>query len=656
MPDRPDTAAESMAGPEPVALTDSDLASLAAAYADEITLQLGLRTTREQNWLRWQRLYRAEPRDRVKEYPHAGASNVVVPLAAIYSDIIIARIMQAIFAVEPHWTGTELNRKFADAVKPLERWLDWCRQNVWDQERVVKPLVMETVKLGTSVLYNGWRSELVRRYDDATQQTVDSEVRYGPDPTWVPREDILTVDGFADLQRAPFLAHRMYFSWDRLQQLAYSTLGGPPPFIDPTELAKLAGNPDGETDLRRQRRELSGGVGTDTAPEFGLWQIWTVWLSRDLDHDGYPEEYVMMLHLDTRTILRLRANPYPSQMRPYIVTRFIEEEGEFDGIGVPEMIEQLQDEASTIHNQRRDRAHLANIVMYKGSAASNLPDTIRPKSGRVIKMLNPADLVEFRPSSNIQTDVFEEQSVTQLAEKRVGQTDINQGNMSSPLGRAAATTVMALLQEGSRRFDLNTSEIRKALSEQGRQVAELYQTHGLPDPEMPGSPEQVLDPEDAQQVRVLLGLQDNLRNFVAIKLNISTQAVNREMEKQSNVQLYGMVRDHIMMLGQLAPVLMQPQMPAGMKQAMAAGIEVLTKAMAKLLQSYSAFDLDVSLIADAMTALAAQPGPMGPGAQPGAAASQSAGGAPPQLAELLQIAGPSGGQPAGSSSGNGNLQ
>src|SRR5258706_15307430 len=86
-----------------------------------------------------------------------------------------------------------------------------------------------------------------------------------------------------------------------------------------------------------------------------------------------------------KTFLRRAPTLSPSGTRPYFKSSFISVEGEFDGIGIPEDVESLQEEASTIHNQRRDRAHLANIVMYIAKMAGQLPDTIRPRSGLVIK-------------------------------------------------------------------------------------------------------------------------------------------------------------------------------------------------------------------------------------------------------------------------------
>lgn len=578
-----------------VSLTDSDLSALADEFSSEIELQYAAQAEQREDWVNWLRLYRAKPLFETKTYPLAHSSNVVVALAAIYTDQVVARIMQSIFQPEPLWLVTELNRRTAAAAKPYERWLDWNRKNTWDEYRTVKPFVQDVVKLGTGIIYNDWRVETIYRYDDKRRTTEQSGFRRGPHPTWVPREDFLLPIGFNEIQKAPWCAHRIWCSWDMLERWAHQNLI--------VNLDKLKGHSDDESQLRLERRRNHERMTDGSADDrFGIWSPWYVWFNRDLDRDGWPECYVMLLHTGERAILRLQSNPSPSATRPYNSARFIEVEGEFDGIGIPEQVESLQEEASVIHNQRRDRGHLANIVMYKGSATGNLPNTIRPESGKVIKVLGDPnkDLVQFNPSGNIAEQEFEEQSVQRLAELRVGLNDPGLGKATSPVGRAAATTMMALMQEGARRFDLNVTDIRYALTDQGIQLTELWQVYGLPEPDEAGSPEQVLDdtpmsdggPSEAQIVRALLTMPANLRGLIAVKLNVSTAAINKEVEKQSNIQLYGMVTQWQQQLIQLSLMMMNPQVPMPVKNLILKTVEDQDKLLDRIFASHNAFDLE----------------------------------------------------------------
>jgi hypothetical protein len=582
-----------------VELSEDEIKKLADEYGEELESQLSARSNLEESWLRWDELYRARPSTLHKSYPWVGSSNVVVAVAAIFTDQIVARIMQAIFAMEPHWVVQQLNRAWAGHAKPLERYMDWARDHIWNQYKAVKSFVLETVKLGTAILYTGYKDEWCYRYDEASGQTVTAGHKLGPDPRWIPLQDYVQPVGYPTPDSAPYCAMRDRMSGERLQALEHAG------YFE--NVKKLKDLHDPATRLANQRRAAPADKGTEDQSRFGLFDIWTVFFARDLDGDGYPEQYVMTMHLATRTVLRLRANPYVSGMRPFVVGKFVEIEGEFYGQGVPEMVEHLQEEISTIHNQRRDNAHLANIRMYKARAASNLPDTIRPVSGKVIKLLDVNDLEPFAIGDNRQADIYEENTVMSLARERVGMTDVNQGNATSPLGRAAATTVMALLQEGSRRFDLNASELRMALSEEGAQIVELWQTHGLPEPGDHGSPEQVLDPEDAQKVREIVAQPDDVRGLVSLRLNVATAAVNREVEKQSIVQLYGTISQYMQQLFQVLPVMTNPMIPQPAKEAVVKQIQGLDTLLNRMFQAFGTFDLDTVLVGDVYAALAATP-------------------------------------------------
>lgn len=620
------------APPVPVRLTSVELKELAEEFGSEIEYQYESQTDLRHNIQEWLAIYRGKPKDASKDYPLAHASNIVVKLAKIYTDQVVARIMQGVFGPEPHWIMQELNKKYAEAVKPYERYMDWARKNMWDQRKVVLPMVQDTVKLGTSIVYNDFVDEPIFRYDDKEQRTIETGRRKGPKPVWVPREDFLIPTGYSDVQQAPYVSHRVWFSWDLLEKLAYRG------FIE--NLEQLKGQADEEDDIRLERRKNQPMVSMTRDDRFGLWAPRYVWFRRDLDQDGWPEEYVMLLHTQTKTILRLVANPSPAGIRPFCVSKFINVEGAFDGMGIPEDVELLQEEASTIHNQRRDRAHLSNIVMYIARNIGGLPDSIRPASGKVIKTTDINDIKEFSPHSNVPIDIAEENAVMSLAAMTVGMNDIDTNKISSPVGRAAATTIMALMQEGARRFDLNVAELRSALTEQGHQITELWQIYGLPPPDDPASPEAVLDEKDAAAVRQLLETTNiSLRGLIGIQLNVATAAVNKETEKQSNIQLYQIVSQYMQQMLQFAPVLGNPQVPPELKAAVLHAVKGQDKLLDKIFQAHNAFDLDTVLVGELFEQMAAKSQQMA------------------QQAQMMGQQGPQPGQPpAAQGPGNGAIR
>ncbi len=510
--------------------------------------------------------------------------------------------MRSIFATEPHWTAQQRNKQYAPAAKPFERWLDFLRTDVWDQYATWLPFTLEVCKLGTSVLFNPWVDETYYRYDDASDATLPAGRILGPQPKWLPLEELLLPAGHTDPQTSPWMAARMWFSWTRLEMLQHNEI-----FQD---IHLLRDAPDDETELRRRRRKYESAIAPrgDNARALGqgLWSPWCVYFQRDLDDDGYPEDYYMYLHAGTKTVLDIRPNPHLFGMRPFVVGKFVTEEGELYGRGVPETLADLQDEATTIHRQRRDNAHLANIRMFKGRTGSVLYDSIRPEAFKVIKSTDPEhDLFEFKLSDMRQVDAFEENIVLQMASDIVGESTLG-GPITSPQGRAAATTIMAALQEGAERSDLNIANLRAAGSEQGAQIVELYQTYGMPEPAEPGAPEAILDPAEAQAVRDLMSEPNDLRGLMRLKLNVSTAAVNKEVEKQSAVQLLEQKIMYTQQVMQIVAIVLNPSVPPPVKDFVVRMVAGIDADMKNLFQAFGRFDLEATLAGQAIAELAQQ--------------------------------------------------
>lgn len=567
-------------------------------------------------WDRYQELYKSKPEVERKSYPWPDASNLCVGLVPIYTDQIIARILQSIFSVEPLWVGIELTKKYADFVKPCQDYLDWCRTNMWDQYSITKKAVVEACKLGTSVIYNGWME--LDFPSSPTLSTVPGGKLRGPAPEWVSRRNFLIPNGYDNLQQAPWIARKQTFSYQDLQRLEFSK------FFENTE--KLKDEPDDDLNNPSEFKNTSTN-------DFSPRTVYQIWFRYDFDGDGFPEDYVVTLHKQTKTILKGVRVPYLFGMRPFVKITYLEQEGEFDGIGVPEQIEQYQEEVTTQHNQRVDNAHLANTKVILARKGAGFTKSRKLSPGDIIEVTDPnTDVKELRLSEVYPSSVTNEQLTIGLAERRIGISDVSLGRESPPIGRAAATTVMALLQEGTRRFDLNISEVRKALTEQGIQIFELWQTHGLPEPNEPGSPEQILDDKDAASVRDIITStrEDGIRGLIGFKLNASTAAVNKEIEKQSNIQLAQIVAQYsdkiVQTLIQLGPYLLNPQIPPAFKEVVAKLLVGNDKMLTKVFQSHSAYDLEGILVGEIISDFITQQSqgqPNAPGLSPNVAPSEA---------------------------------
>jgi hypothetical protein len=569
----------------------------ANTFAERICEELESRQEKEEQWQKWSELYSGQPRSQTKNYPWPDSSNLVVNLSAIYVDSIVARIMQSVFQIEPHWVVEPVSTD-TETAKGMERFLDWSRQHVWDQYRAVKPMVLEMCKLGTGILYTGWRDRQYYRTIPGQKgpQTVGRVV--GPYSQWIPRRDFLIPYGFNrindqnDGPRAPWVACRQRFSKPDL--LSMLDTG----FFDLSEsdYDKLINQPDDTA--------VDGLTGETVESSEPMWEIWQVWYAEDMDGDGFPEEHVLSLHIPTRIVARFRPNPYIKGIRPFVACPFVEIEGEFDGIGVPEMVEQYQEELTTIHNQRRDNAHIANTTVMAARRGSGITEQTKLFPGKIFLLQDPNDIRELRFGQNYIVSMQEEHVTMSMAERRVGISDMSMGRESSATGRAAATTTMALLQEGSRRFDLTIAELRRALGEQGNHVVEMWQTHGLPEMTQAGSPESVLGIELGQRVRQAIDQPEDILGMLTMRLNVATAAVNREVEKQSTLALFQLMTNYFTQLFQLGQLISSPQTPPEIKSlagSMARAADVLIQ---RVLQAHQTYDLDSILIGETIGQMA----------------------------------------------------
>lgn len=600
-------------------------AQLVNILCDYVDTELGARANLEQDWCRWLQKYKANDLP-PKTYPWPGASNCNINLTAIYVDTLVAKIMQSVFAANPLWVARPYNAKYELAAEPLERYLDWLRENAWNEYHIVKPMVLELCKLGTGVLTNGWSDLPIVRTDERTGNLITLGRRTGPRPAWVRLEDFLIPRGFNAINesekgvRAPWVAYRQRMTKADLQRLAYTEF-----FTDIEPVLKARGDDPTTLDLERQRQgDLSPQAGS--TDENDLWAIWQIWCTWDLNNDRYPEDYVATIHPASKTLLRLRPNPYLDGMRPFVACPFIEQEGEFYGIGVSEMVESYEAEVTTMHNQRIDNAHIANTVVLAARRGSGITDKVELKPGKILLLTDPNDVREIRFGANYMADIQQEQVTISMAERRVGISDLNLGRESSPLGRAAATTVMQLLQEGSRRHDLQTSDLRRALSEQAIQLVELFQTHGVPEPDAPGSPEQVLDPEGAIAVRTMLSSAEPISGIVGLQLNAATQAVNKEVERQANQEMFTVLTtQYYQPILNILPQISNPQAPPFVRQIVLQMVRGADEFLKRILNSRQVYDVDKLLLSDDLEKIMAQidmmaaqqpPGVMPPGGPP----------------------------------------
>ena len=90
-----------------VTLVESEELRMKKFLRDKVvSIREGLRDLHDNKVVMWRKTYEAIPAQTIREFPFHGASNLIVPVVAIHSDTLLARVMAAVFKTKPVWTAS----------------------------------------------------------------------------------------------------------------------------------------------------------------------------------------------------------------------------------------------------------------------------------------------------------------------------------------------------------------------------------------------------------------------------------------------------------------------------------------------------------------------------------------------------------------------
>lgn len=558
-----------------------ELSSWAVAQIEAVKNQRSEMTTRLATLTR---IYEAKPEEERKSFPWDGACNLVVPVAATAVETVFTRITGALFGAHDLYAGRARSAKWVDVVEPMTNWLNWVNENVFDAYRVYSRWILSCVKFGTSVIKVPW----VRRvrqvnYAEASGGLHSEEVviHDGPLPEFIPLEDFFwSADANAtqDIQNCEWIGQRFYQTWKQLKE---AELSGDYIDVDLIKDSKRAQFKESETDEQAQ-----SGNQPDTPTDYELWELWA---SYPADDNGTLAEIVLTIHQDTRTILRAVYNFYRHQERPFHLIRHFPRENSLLGIGLVEMLKDVQEEVTAIHRSRLDNATLANTKIYlrtKGAQVSF--EDIYP--GAVITAESKDDLTPFEMGTEHNSLLQEEQHTITIGEKRSGVSDYSVGRESSAIGsRATATSTMALIKEGNRRFQFFIREVRKTITDIGHQIVSLYQQFA-PDNEVIF---ELFSEKDARLVQQMLALPPELsRSNILIDVSALDDTNNKEIQQQAYMMMIKVLQETYMTIGNAFMMISNPEAPDPIKNLAIQGSKAASKLIERLLESFDFKDAE----------------------------------------------------------------
>lgn len=316
---------------------------------------------------------------------------------------------------------------------------------------------------GTLRLPGGRRTDVTAEFaffEDEIQVLLDRDelVFEAPKIEFPDPEDIIApYRGGSDPQDVPWIQHRLYMGENELRSRARTGQFDKDTVDELLQKGATGVETDTDASTTLDRQEGISSMDADVRSE--QWCVIEEYRTFDIDNDGWAEEIVTWTALAGKTLLGwdYLDNVNATGKRPFVKAVFMPLPNRWYGISLPEMVRDIQDETTVMHNQRVDNGTLTNLPWFIGRASSmNKANLNELRPGEGIYVDNPqTDIVFPQMRSNTNFGFQEESLLNQYNEKLTGVTDLALGRQPNRVGATrTATGVASLLSESGLRFKI----------------------------------------------------------------------------------------------------------------------------------------------------------------------------------------------------------
>lgn len=517
-----------------------------------------LENTWENALLQW----RAKMTDADLDYPYPGASNLELPLTDMHVTPVVADMLQSFHAAEDYWMATAKRPDRVDVASALREGMTAIEKRYLKMRRVNQGAFLENTILGTAFYKNRWRSERKgrRRYERDGSSTRLIENVSAPAIERVPIQRMWfpayawSLD-FDAPGGTPWIAQEFRWSLGEFDRFAKGSEFLPGFDRDAAKMVRNFETEDSEPIRDEMERE------DEFTPFENLEiKIYEVWARFDVRGNGVYEDIQVLFHMESGAILRAIYFPNAHGKHDFHAINYLPGYGIY-GIGMAEVDEWAQEASTQLLNAQIDNARLANTRMFTAPMGSmHQPDElIYP--GKVW-YLNPDESIgEVRLSELYPSGFTLLQQLVSFSELRSGVNELRQGNISGLPSRTPATSLLSILQEGNKRFDMVHANARDVHSEMGLRMLQNVAQHAKMDPlKWQQFFSNVLGPEDAAKVMEVLGTPDveAIEEAFGISVSATSGRTNKEVEKQSFIgmmqvagQIYGSLVQTALLMSQV---------------------------------------------------------------------------------------------------------
>lgn len=524
------------------------------------TLVRDLKDLRENKIKKWRKLKDGSPEQEKKTFPWRGASNIVIQVIASNIDTLLAQVMASIYETSPlwpialvgEWPLEEESEEQRCAVEEFMT-LMGTEPNELDLYRVESKLFDGAIGYGFSVAKVPWVTEYesvcIGDYRGTPIYREDKK-KDGPSPDVIPFEDFGCTPTAATLDDARFKFHVLHLTkWD-LQERAFTGR------YDKAKVDSILSSPDrGGVDQVKREQLAAAGVNQTDSNLNETWDIYechyTYWVRTQ--GENRKLNIIEFFHLGTKTSLRAVHNWYPNNQDIFVGAQLGYTDRGIYELGYCEMLEHAQKELTAEHNRYADNETLANTSLFRvdpdvssrlDSAFSIFPTAVIPARKDEFEVMNIG-----RAGSN---GIERERQTMDLVKMRTGVDNGMSGSgggvVNPKRGIYSAMGTFATLQAGNRRSNLRSNDMRLAHVMLGQKFLNQYAEFGI------GSKLRYFG-DNAKYLRRAF---ENIKSGkMRIPVRAATASINREQEKQSDMLLVNVLRQHYMGISQTLQNLQQ---------------------------------------------------------------------------------------------------
>ncbi len=536
------------------------------------------------------KLYDGVPATEQKNFPWPNASNVVVQVVGETVDTTVAWVLGVHYATHPLWVFQNyrkppagLEEEYEKQRGVLEDFMDLMGYEPTELDLFRKEGIWYTdaCKLGTGFVklaYEHNVEAVAVGYTSAKKRKIEftnSTIYSGPQVENLRHEDVLAVPDAPTLQKSGFVAQVRTL---RRQELEERGILG---HYNKESVLSLLGQPDRGGPKNEKQQELQdGGIqishGGMATEEWDIHECYFPWW-----HNGHKFRLIVSYHKKSKTVLRSVFNFLPENDLPIVRARLGYRNGGMYGRGFGKMLEWYQEEISTIHNQRNDNATAANTRMLRVSPRARNLDAnfeIYPFS----LLVGEKDEIEAIPIADVYQSSFQnEEMALRHVQARAGVAPSiagsGQGGVQKKSGMYSAMGTLASMQEGTTRTNLEVTDFRHAHVTLGSLLARTYAKFGV------GEKGEIFGTEATRLESALAAVAENK---LRIPIRAATASLNKEIEKQSDMLMVGLMQRHYTAVGQLMQAISNPIIPPAVGDYLVKVIQSSDRLMKRVLKDF----------------------------------------------------------------------